>query len=87
MDQRIIDLYDRFTHGGISRRDFLDRLAGLTGSSAAATALLPFLANDYARAATLAFIAAGFASVFSMIGGTAPMRTAFETRLLPCRPR
>lgn len=54
MDQRIIDLYDRFTHGGISRRDFLDRLAGLTGSSAAATALLPFLANDYARAATVA---------------------------------
>ena len=27
MDQHIIDLYDRFTHGGINRRDFLDRLA------------------------------------------------------------
>jgi carboxymethylenebutenolidase len=54
MDQRIIDLYDRFTHGGINRRDFLDRLAGLTGSTAAAAALLPVLANDYARAATVA---------------------------------
>ncbi len=27
MDQKIIDLYDRFTHGGINRREFLDRLA------------------------------------------------------------
>ncbi|HVV81012.1 MAG TPA: dienelactone hydrolase family protein [Pseudolabrys sp.] len=54
MDQQIINLYDRFTHGGMNRRDFLDRLAGLTGSTAAATALLPVLANDYARAATVA---------------------------------
>ncbi len=54
MDQRIIDLYDRFTHGDMSRRDVLDRLAVLTGSSAAATALLPLLANDYARAAIVA---------------------------------
>ena len=35
MDQRVINLYDRFTHGGISRREFLDRLADLTGSAAA----------------------------------------------------
>ena len=54
MDQRIVDLYDRFTHGGISRRDFLDRLTALTGSSAAALALLPLLQNDYARAAAVA---------------------------------
>lgn len=54
MDQRIVDLYDRFTHGGISRREFLDRLAEITGSSAAALALLPLLQNDYARAAMVA---------------------------------
>lgn len=54
VDQRIINLYDRFTHGGMSRRDFLDRLTVLTGSSAIATALLPVLANDYAQAATVA---------------------------------
>ena len=54
MDQRIIDLYDSFTHGGISRREFLDRLAEIAGSSAAALALLPLLQNDYARAATVA---------------------------------
>jgi carboxymethylenebutenolidase len=54
MDQRIINLYDRFTHGGMSRRDFLDRLAEMAGSAAAAAALLPLLQNDYAQAAIIA---------------------------------
>ena len=51
MDQRIINLYDRFTHGGMNRREFLDRLSELAGSAAAAAALLPLLQNDYAQAA------------------------------------
>lgn len=51
MDQRIIDLYDRFTHGQIGRREFMDGLATLAGSLAAALAMLPLLTNDYARAA------------------------------------
>ena len=54
MDQRIIDLYDSFTHGSISRREFLDRAASLVGSAAAAAALLPLLQNDYAKAETVA---------------------------------
>ena len=54
MDQRIIDLWDHFTHGDINRRDFLDRLAALTGSAAAAAALLPLLQNNYAQAAIVA---------------------------------
>jgi carboxymethylenebutenolidase len=54
MDQCIIDLYDRFTHGGIDRRAFLEKLTEIAGSSAAALALLPLLRNDYARAATVA---------------------------------
>jgi carboxymethylenebutenolidase len=53
MDQRIIDLYDNFTHGGMNRRTFLDRLAEIAGSGTAALALLPLLQNDYARAATV----------------------------------
>jgi carboxymethylenebutenolidase len=53
MDQRIVDLYDSFTHGGLSRRAFLDRLAEIAGSSAAALAMLPLLQNDYARAAVV----------------------------------
>lgn len=54
MDQRIIDLYDKFTHGVLARRDFLAQLAALAGSSAAAMAMLPLLQNDYARAETVA---------------------------------
>lgn len=53
MDQRIVTLYDRFTHGDMSRRDFLDRVAEIAGSSAAALALLPLLQNDYAKAETV----------------------------------
>lgn len=49
----IIDLYDAFTHGAIPRRDFLERLARIAGGTAAASALIPFLANDYAHAAPL----------------------------------
>lgn len=51
VDQKIINLYDEFTHGGMNRRQFLDRLTEIAGSSAAAVALLPLLQNDYARAA------------------------------------
>jgi carboxymethylenebutenolidase len=54
MDPRIIALYDRFTHGGMTRRAFLDRLAALAGGTAAASALLPLLKNDYALAQTVA---------------------------------
>ncbi len=53
MDQRIIDLYDDFTHGGMSRRSFLDKLAALAGSATAATALLSVLQNNYAKAQTV----------------------------------
>lgn len=51
MDQRIINLYDHFTHGGMNRRAFLDRLGELAGSAAAGAALLPLLQNNYAQAA------------------------------------
>jgi carboxymethylenebutenolidase len=54
MDQRFIDLFDRYTHGGMSRRAFLDRLSALAGGTAAASLLLPILQNNYAKAATIA---------------------------------
>jgi carboxymethylenebutenolidase len=50
LDQRVIDLYDRFTHGDIDRRKFLERLTIMAGSSAAAYAMLPLLKNNYALA-------------------------------------
>ena len=54
MDQRIIELYDEYTHRPLERRVFLERLGKLAGSAAAALALLPILENDYARAAVVA---------------------------------
>lgn len=50
MNQDIIRLFDRFTHGGMGRRRFLDRLALLAGGVPAALALLPALENNYALA-------------------------------------
>jgi carboxymethylenebutenolidase len=50
MDQKIIQLYDEYTHGGMNRRSFLDRLAKMAGGAAAGTALLPLLENNYALA-------------------------------------
>ncbi len=51
MDQKIIDLFDKYTHGHVDRRDFLERLTKLAGSTAAAMAVLPLLQNDWAQAA------------------------------------
>ncbi len=50
MDQRIIDLYDEYTHELLDRREFLKKLSILVGGVAAANALLPLLENNYARA-------------------------------------
>ncbi|MFN3650644.1 MAG: dienelactone hydrolase family protein [Armatimonadota bacterium] len=51
MDQRIIDLYDEYTHVPLDRRVFLERLTRLTGSAAAALALVPLLEARQASAA------------------------------------
>ncbi len=43
MDREIIDLYDRYTHEPLPRREFLTRLSKLAGSAAAAAACLSLL--------------------------------------------
>ena len=43
MDQRIINLFDRFTHGGMSRREFLDKLALMAGSAAAIATIMTIM--------------------------------------------
>ena len=50
MDQQIINLYDEFTHKPLSRNEFMRRLVLLTGSTAAALAIMPLLENNYAKA-------------------------------------
>jgi carboxymethylenebutenolidase len=54
LDQRIIDLYDEYTHRPLDRRVFLERLVAMAGSSAAATAALAVLEPNYAKAQMVA---------------------------------
>ena len=53
MDQRIINLFDEYTHKPLSREEFLKKLAMLTGSTAAALTVLPLLEVNYAHAQTI----------------------------------
>lgn len=50
INQEIINLYDSYTHGGINRRTFFDRLVVLAGGTAAATTMISLLQNNYAKA-------------------------------------
>ncbi|WP_231460222.1 MULTISPECIES: dienelactone hydrolase family protein [unclassified Pedobacter] len=52
MDQKIITLYDKYTHSQLSRKEFMKKLAILTGSTALALTVLPLLENNYASAST-----------------------------------
>ncbi|KIA91105.1 carboxymethylenebutenolidase [Pedobacter kyungheensis] len=51
MDQKIINLYDAYTHSQINRKDFMKKLAILAGSTALAATILPMLENNYVAAA------------------------------------
>ncbi len=51
MDQRIINLYDEYTHKPLNRQEFIRRLAILAGGTAAAMSLLPLLETNYVHAA------------------------------------
>jgi carboxymethylenebutenolidase len=53
-DQRFLDLYDKYAHGFINRREFLDRLGAITASSAAALAVFNALLPNYALASQVA---------------------------------
>lgn len=46
MDQRLINLYDEYTHKPLKREDFLRRLVELTGSMAAALTVLPLIESQ-----------------------------------------
>lgn len=53
MDQRIINLFDEYTHKPLTREEFIKKLTLLTGSTAAALSVLPLLEVNYAHAATV----------------------------------
>jgi carboxymethylenebutenolidase len=53
MDQKIINLYDEYTHKPLSRKSFMNRLVKLTGSAAFAMTALSVLEVGYANAETV----------------------------------
>lgn len=50
MDKKAVELYDKYSHGLMDRREFLKRLGLLAGSAVAANALLVLLENSDAKA-------------------------------------
>jgi len=52
MDQKIINLYDSYTHSEITRSTFMKKLAVLAGSTALALTILPLLESNYVAAAS-----------------------------------
>jgi carboxymethylenebutenolidase len=55
IDQRVLDLYDEYCHGGIDRREFLQRAGALTIGGVSALAMAEALLPRYARAQTISF--------------------------------
>jgi len=53
MDQKIIDLFNEFTHTDMPRREFMEKLAALAGWTAAAYSALSLLDPGYAKAETV----------------------------------
>jgi len=50
----VLQLFDRYVHGELSRREFIDQAAGFAGSVAAATGLLAALSPRFAQAQQVA---------------------------------
>ncbi len=48
--QEMINLYDEYTHLTLDRRGFMTKLTKLAGSGAAAAAIVPLIASNYAQA-------------------------------------
>lgn len=53
VDQKIIDLFDAYSHQEMDRRTFMEKLAIIAGGVAAAYTVLPFLENNYALAESI----------------------------------
>ena len=54
-DQELLDLYDYYAHGKITKREFLDRAGKFAVGSVTAIALLDMLSPDYALAEQVSF--------------------------------
>lgn len=80
MDQRVIDLYNDYIHGAMPRRDFLKRLAGIVGGTAAASTLLTLIEPNYAQAQQVAPDDAGLATGYETYPGSKGPVRAYVAR-------
>jgi carboxymethylenebutenolidase len=55
IDPRIFDLYDEYCHGGMDRRNFLNRAAALTVVGGSALSMAQAMMPRYAQAQTISF--------------------------------
>ena len=55
LDRRVFELYDEYCHGGIDRREFLQRAGALTIGGVSALAMAQALLPRYAQAQTISF--------------------------------
>ncbi len=78
--QEMIRLYDDFTHGLMSRRDFVTRLAILAGSTAAAQAAIPFLENNYRSTGIMPEDSAGISAEYLTYPGVSGEIRAYHAR-------
>jgi carboxymethylenebutenolidase len=54
-NQELLDLYDFYAHGMITKREFLDRAGRYAGGGVGALALFNMLKPDYAMAEPVSF--------------------------------
>lgn len=74
MDQRIINLYDEYTHKPLSREIFMKQLVKLTGSMAIAMGILPTLEGCYTKPITNASADDLFTERISYTGAAGEMK-------------
>ncbi len=82
MDTRIKYLYNDYRNGQVGRREFIKKLAILTGGTAAALSILPSLKNNYVMAASTGQEESGIQAEFI----TYPGATG-DVRALLARPK
>jgi carboxymethylenebutenolidase len=77
MPQEVVDLYEKYSHGSLDRREFLKRLALVAGGTAAASALMPMLENSARAQITAKDDARLIAETVKYAGETGEVRAYF----------
>jgi carboxymethylenebutenolidase len=77
MHQEVVDLYEKYSHGSLDRREFLKRLALVAGGTAAASALMPMLEDSARAQVTAKDDARLIAEIVKYAGETGEVRAYF----------